>query len=72
MVISLQNVKTLYSTHRNHSESCVNYTGSNGGIDRLLNSGIREDTSGVIEYLKVGQPQKTEHERVHFFYTVDM
>lgn len=52
------NVKGLRCTHRHHSESCVNDTGSNGGIDRLLNSGFLKDTSRVVEYLKIWQPQR--------------
>lgn len=65
-LLSLQNVQYLHFTHRHHSESCVNYTGSNGGIDRLLNSGFLKDTSGVVENLEDMTTTKIKHERVFF------
>lgn len=55
-------IKTLYCTHRHHSESCVNYTSSNGGIDRLLNSSLLKDASGVVEDLKSTTTTETERE----------
>lgn len=55
-------IKTLYCTHRHYGESCVNYTSSNGGIDRLLNFGFLKDESGVVEDLKSTTTTETEHE----------
>lgn len=67
MVIFLKNVTTLYWTHRHHSESCVDNTGSNGGVDGLLDPGFLEDTSRVVKYLNSTTiNQKIGHKRVNF------
>lgn len=44
-------------THRHHSECCVDYTCSNGGINGLLNSSFIKDKGGEVEDLQ--QVQKT-------------
>lgn len=51
-------VLTTLCTHRHNSESCVNYTSSNGGIDRLRNFSFLKDTGGVVEHLKSRQSQR--------------
>lgn len=43
--------KCWHMTHRHHSESSVDDSSSNSGIDGLLHTSLLKDSSGVIEHL---------------------